>query len=316
MVPLIVTGMPPIHWAVAGVGIAAVTLLLTLLQVYLDYRREVAAIERRMSEIESGYVQSLGEGLWNLDRRQLELQVDGILRLPAIRFVEVREVTDRPDPMVVSAGSHQEGAVRRHEFPLLHAFHGTEQQLGLLSVEATLNDVYRELFHTATVVLVSQGAAIFLVSFFILFIVRGLITRHIGAIARYVGRYDVRRPPPPLRLARPPRRRTDELDELVGAFNSMSASLQAACGDGRYNDKRFLAALQRRQLVLEVKGWPAGAKGFVLIKKLWIVERTFAWLGFHRRLSKDYERTVASSETRVRIAALGMMLRRLTRKAA
>src|SRR4051794_20100181 len=92
--------------------------------------------------------------------------------------------------------------------------------------------------------------------------------------------------------------------------------LQAACGDGRYNDKRFIAALERRGLALEVKGRPPGAKGFVLIKKRWIVERTFAWLGFNRRLSKDYERTAASSETRVRIAAMGMMLRRLTRKAA
>jgi putative transposase len=92
--------------------------------------------------------------------------------------------------------------------------------------------------------------------------------------------------------------------------------LKGACGDGRYNDKRFIAALERRQLTLEVKGRPPGAKGFVLIKKRWIVERTFAWLGFNRRLSKDYERTVASSEARVRIAALGMMLRRLTSKAA
>jgi PAS domain S-box-containing protein len=165
--------------------------------------------------------------------------VDGILRLPAIRFVEVREATDRPDPMVVSAGSHQEGAARRREFPLLHAFHGTEQQLGVVSIEATLDDVYSELFHTATVILVSQGTAIFVVSFFILFIVHGLITRHLGAIARYVGGYDVRLPPPPLRLARPPRRRPDELDELVGAFNSMSASLQAAYGELRESEQRF-----------------------------------------------------------------------------
>jgi putative transposase len=92
--------------------------------------------------------------------------------------------------------------------------------------------------------------------------------------------------------------------------------LKGACGDGRYNDKRFIAALQRRQLTLEVKSRPPGAKGFVLIKKRWIVERTFAWLSFNRRLSKDYERTVASSETRVRVAAIGMMLRRLTKKAA
>jgi putative transposase len=89
--------------------------------------------------------------------------------------------------------------------------------------------------------------------------------------------------------------------------------LKGACGDGRYNEKRFIAKLKRRQLELEVKTRPPGAKGFVLLKKRWIVERTFAWLGFNRRLSKDYERHVASSETRVRIAAIGMMLRRLTK---
>jgi len=92
--------------------------------------------------------------------------------------------------------------------------------------------------------------------------------------------------------------------------------LEAAGGDGRYNDKAFIAALERRQLRLEVRSRPPGSKGFVLIKQRWVVERTFAWLGFNRRLSKDYERTVASSETRVRIAAIGMMLRRLTKKAA
>jgi len=91
--------------------------------------------------------------------------------------------------------------------------------------------------------------------------------------------------------------------------------LKGACGDGRYNDKQFLAKLEQRNLTLEVKSRPPGAKGFVLLKQRWIVERTFAWLGTNRRLSKDYEKTVASSETRVRIAAIGMMLKRLTKSA-
>jgi putative transposase len=92
-----------------------------------------------------------------------------------------------------------------------------------------------------------------------------------------------------------------------------SPRLKGACGDGRYNDKAFIARLQQRRLTLEVKSRPPGSKGFVLLKKRWVVERTFAWLGFDRRLSKDYERAVASSQTRVRIAAIGMMLRRLTK---
>jgi putative transposase len=91
--------------------------------------------------------------------------------------------------------------------------------------------------------------------------------------------------------------------------------LKGVCGDGRYNDKKLIARLEQRRLTLEVRSRPPGSKGFVLLKKRWVVERTFAWLGFNRRLSKDYEKTIRSSEARVRIAAIGMMLRRLTKKA-
>ena len=54
-----------------------------------------------------------------------------------------------------------------------------------------------------------------------------------------------------------------------------------------------------------------GVKGFVLLPKRWIVERTFAWFNNYRRLSKDYEATTASSEARIKLAAVQMMLRRL-----
>src|SRR5262245_49389261 len=78
---------------------AAITLILTSFQLYVDYRYAVGAIESRMSEIEGSYLQSLSEGLWNQDSRQIELQIEGILRLPAMRFVEVRETTDRVNPI-------------------------------------------------------------------------------------------------------------------------------------------------------------------------------------------------------------------------
>jgi putative transposase len=56
---------------------------------------------------------------------------------------------------------------------------------------------------------------------------------------------------------------------------------------------------------------PLGAKGFVLLHRRWVVERTLAWLGRYRRLSKDYERRVESSEAVIKISAIHHMLRRL-----
>ena len=51
--------------------------------------------------------------------------------------------------------------------------------------------------------------------------------------------------------------------------------------------------------------------GFEIVGPNWIVERTFAWLGHHRRLSKDYEFRVQSSEALITIAACALMLKRI-----
>ncbi len=53
------------------------------------------------------------------------------------------------------------------------------------------------------------------------------------------------------------------------------------------------------------------AKGFVLLPKRWVVERTWGWLNWSRRLSKDYEALPETSETFIYVAMIRLMLRRL-----
>jgi putative transposase len=69
----------------------------------------------------------------------------------------------------------------------------------------------------------------------------------------------------------------------------------------------------RRKVLLEIVKRPEGTKGFLLLPKRWIVERTFAWLGRYRRLSKDYEYNTQTSEAMIRVAMIHLMVRRLAR---
>jgi putative transposase len=52
-------------------------------------------------------------------------------------------------------------------------------------------------------------------------------------------------------------------------------------------------------------------KGFMVLPRRWVVERTFGWLGRQRRLSKDYEYLTDTSETMIYVSMIGLMLRRL-----
>ena len=72
--------------------------------------------------------------------------------------------------------------------------------------------------------------------------------------------------------------------------------------------------------VRETFGWvlqtvlrPVTVKGFVVLPKRWIIERTFAWLARYRRNSKDYERTTESSEAIIHLSMINLMSRRLAR---
>jgi len=207
---------------------ACVTLILTLIQIYFEYRRDVSALELRLEQISNSYLDSVAEGLWSLDEKQLRLQLAGILRLPGIRAVEVREANTASNPLVIRLGEKSISSALTREYPLHYKVQGQNMLIGTLQVQASLADVYRKVFDAASVILVTQAATIFLVSMFIVYIFHQLVTRHLFAIASYVGSYRINDPPLPMQLRRPPRRQEDELQRVVTAFNALSDDLQTA----------------------------------------------------------------------------------------
>lgn len=81
--------------------------------------------------------------------------------------------------------------------------------------------------------------------------------------------------------------------------------------DGGYTGELLKWVAKRFRFRLEVVKRPEGSKGFVVVKRRWVVERTFAWLTQHRRLDRDYERLNETSEAFIHIAMIRLMLRRL-----
>jgi len=98
-------------------------------------------------------------------------------------------------------------------------------------------------------------------------------------------------------------------EKVKGKF----ARLQLIWADGGYAGKLV-------DWVKDVCGWvltivkrPEGMTGFQVLPRRWVVERTFAWLGRYRRLSKDYEASPETSEAMIYAAMTHLMVRRLAR---
>ena len=90
--------------------------------------------------------------------------------------------------------------------------------------------------------------------------------------------------------------------------------LAVVWADNKYHNHALNKWLARQRSItwkLEIVRRPAGEKGFQLLPKRWVVERTFSWLGRWRRLSRDYEHQTQSSAAMVQVASIGRMLRRL-----
>ncbi len=81
--------------------------------------------------------------------------------------------------------------------------------------------------------------------------------------------------------------------------------------DGAYRGQLLDWAWRRLRLTLQVVLRSDKHRGFVVLPRRWIVERTFAWLSQVRRLSKDYEELPTTSEAMIYVTMIRLMLRRL-----
>ena len=103
-------------------------------------------------------------------------------------------------------------------------------------------------------------------------------------------------------------------DVMKQLTKSKQPRLEIIWADSKYHNHALYDWIEKQKNIdwrLEIVRRPQGVKGFVLLPKRWVVERTFSWLGRWRRLSRDYEHRTESSEAMIHVASIGRMLRRM-----
>src|SRR5215210_6080286 len=100
---------------------------------------------------------------------------------------------------------------------------------------------------------------------------------------------------------------------VLGKLRQGFPRLQVLWADGNYAGQLVAWVQQVCGWVLAIVKRPADARGCQVLPKRWIVERTFAWLGRYRRLSKDYEYLPETAEAMIYVAMIHRMLVRLAR---
>ncbi len=214
-----------------------IALLMTSIQVYMDYRRDLGQIRGQMTLIEESYLQNVASSVWNYDEGQILIQLEGLLRLPDIRFLRIVGENE----LTWTAGEPGGGRGITMTLPLLHEHRGSSVAIGELTVVASLENVYRRLMVRALTILTGNAVKTFLVSGFILLIFQYLVTRHLVELADRVRGIQMEDLDGEITLSRGRKKgdKPDELDQVVRALGRMRARMRESFEEVRESEERF-----------------------------------------------------------------------------
>jgi PAS domain S-box-containing protein len=201
---------------------SVITFMGTGLQLYLDYDRDLKSIHATIEQVKSSYLNSITNCLWVTDAELLWIQLDGILRLPDMQFIEVRKGAN----VLEAVGTPQSESIIEQTIPLVYIYNGQDVHLGELHVVASLKGVYQRIIDRVLVILGIQAVKTFLVCLFIFIIFYLLVGKHIIHMASFFESIRFESMDQPLRLDRKSKtKKPDELDQLAASFNRMRENL-------------------------------------------------------------------------------------------
>ncbi|MDM8564652.1 ATP-binding protein [Candidatus Halobeggiatoa sp. HSG11] len=194
-----------------------ITLIITGIQLIYDYRRDIDIIKDRFQEIKIVYQDTLSTATWVHNENGLNLQLEGMMRLPTILYVQI---DDELGEKITHRGTYREQRIMKSSFELSYLHRKKTIPLGNVTVLADMDFIYQRLIDKLVIILISQGVKTFFVSLFILLLFHLLIGRYLIKLATTAREISTGSFKCSLDIGH-----DDELSDLSNAFNNMTSKL-------------------------------------------------------------------------------------------
>ena len=133
----------------------------TAIQLYVTYKDHISSLDQQFDNIETSYIQSISTSLWDFNEPLVQQQLQGIVRLPDIRFVKITTSFGK----IYQFGNENVKAEKYVEYPIVYG----DNPIGVLGVSADFEDIYASLWQQAGFILASEAVKTFIVAFFIMY---------------------------------------------------------------------------------------------------------------------------------------------------
>ena len=225
-----------------------VTLLITTLQLFQKYLDGISEVEGQIKQIEQLSLPAVTENLWNLYEKQIQAQLEDLIQLPDVRYLEIRARGE----VIASAGTQSSRNAITETLPLTYILEENKIPLGSLVVVATLDDVYQKLIDQAVIILLSNSLKTALVSLFIFLFFQFLVTKHLSKISNHLQNLSSDNLDTKLILERKPTK--DELSQVVASVNEMTEKLSLDIIEQKRIEEELFAQKERIEVTLHSIG--------------------------------------------------------------
>ena len=235
---------------------SVITLFISAIQLNSDYKRDIGSIHSTIQSIKDVHLESLTSKVWTADLVEIQNQLDGILRLPDIQYIEILEESK----VIASTGDQEFDNIINQSIQLSFIHRGEELNIGTLNLQATKNTAKEHLIDQAITIVISNGIKTFLVSALILYLFHHLFTRHLHTISAFTQQLSLNNLDQHLKLERKPseEKKQDELDILVQGIRSMQQNLSASIAQAKEKDAHYRQLVESSTAIpweLDLKTW-------------------------------------------------------------